>query len=81
MRNRRFSHSRRIQKQVLMVKRRDKRRRKNRTNPKQTNVKIVKSPIHLKLAMISQQRFLQLWKSTKKYFSLLGYIVHRVPPV
>jgi hypothetical protein len=54
-------------KQGVMVKRRVRKRPRSRTSQKEISVKMVKSPALLRQAMISQQRFLLQWRSTKKY--------------
>lgn len=57
-----------ILKLVVMVKRRDKRKLKNQTNPKLPNVKVIKNQMNNKLATISLLKFMPQWKNTRKYF-------------
>jgi hypothetical protein len=59
-------HCRKKMKQGLMVKRRVRKRLRSQTSQKQISVKIAKSPTLLRQEMISQQRFLLQWRSTKK---------------
>lgn len=77
-----FRYSRYLKMRKLQtVRRRVRRRRRNPTSLKRIKGKIARNRILLRPAMIFPQKSLPPWKSTKKYFSLLGCTALKVQPV
>lgn len=73
----RYFLSRRKVKQVLMAKRKTKRRQRKAISPKRIKEKIAKNQILLKQATIYPQKSSLPWKNIKKFSLSLGYILYR----